>query len=64
MLLNIRKFEKIIIRVGKGNFRQGGLTLPTRGLTYGFQGTINAQNLRKIVFHLFTGELACADGGL
>ena len=28
-------------------FSDGGLTLPTRGLEYGFQGTINAKNLRK-----------------
>ena len=28
-------------------FSDGGLTLPTRGLKYGFQGTINAKNLRK-----------------
>ena len=28
-------------------FSDGGLTLPMRGLKYGFQGTINAKNLRK-----------------
>ena len=33
----------------------GGLSLPTRGLKYGFQGTINAKNLRKVAFHLPTG---------
>ena len=32
----------------------GGLTLPTRGLTYGFQGTRVAKKLRKTVFHLLT----------
>ena len=32
--------------VAPGIFRRG-LTLPTRGLKYGFQGTINAKNLRK-----------------
>ena len=31
--------------VAPGNFRRG-LTLPMRGLKYGFQGTINAKNLR------------------
>ena len=36
-------------------FSDGGLILPTRGLKYGFQGTINAKNLRKIAFHLPTG---------
>ena len=28
-------------------FPTGGLTLPTRGLKYGFNGTKNATNLRK-----------------
>ena len=42
----------------------GGLTLPTRGLEYGFQGTINAKNLRKISFHLPTGGLSCSERGL
>ena len=32
-----------------------GLTLPTKELEYGFQGIVNAKNLRKIVFHLPTG---------
>ena len=40
--------------VAPGIFRRG-LTRPTRGLKYGFQGTINAKNLRKIAFHLPTG---------
>ena len=40
--------------VAPGIFRRR-LTLPTRGLNYGFQGTINAKNLRKIAFHLPTG---------
>ena len=31
-------------------FSDGGLTLPTRGLEYSFQGTINAINLRKSHF--------------
>ena len=43
---------------------QWGLTLPTKGLKYGFQGTINAKNIRKITFHLLTGRLACSDQGL
>ena len=34
-------------RGGARNFPTGGLTLPTRWLKYGFQGTINAKNLRK-----------------
>ena len=41
--------------VAPGIFRRGGLTLPTKGLKYGFQGTINAKNLRKNAFHLPTG---------
>ena len=40
----------------------GGLTLPTRGLKYGFQGTINVKDLRKISFHLPMGGLACSEG--
>ena len=40
---------------GARNFPTGGLTLQTRGLKYGFQGTINARNLRKIAFHFPTG---------
>ena len=42
-------------RGGARNFRTGELTLPTMGLKYGFQGTINARNLQKIAFHLPTG---------
>ena len=34
-------------------FSYGGLTLPTRGLKYGFQGTINAKNLRKKLLFTF-----------
>ena len=34
-------------RGGARNFPTGGLTLPTRGLKYRFQGTVNAKNLRK-----------------
>ena len=42
-------------RGGARNFPTGGLTLPTMGLKYGFQSTINAKNLRKIAFHFPTG---------
>ena len=42
----------------------GGLTLPTRGLKYGFQGTINAKNFRKNRFSPSDGGLACSEGGL
>ena len=38
------------------------LTLPTRGLKYGFQGTINGKNLRKIAFHLPTGSYHAPTG--
>ena len=34
-------------------FPDGGLTLPTRGLEYSFQGTINAINFRKKSFFTF-----------
>ena len=54
------KYLKNIVEA-PGIFR-GGLTLPTRGLKYGFQGTINAKNLRKNRFHLPMEGLACSDG--
>ena len=38
--------------------------IANRGLKYGFQGTINAKNRRKISFHPPTGGLACSEGGL
>ena len=37
-------------------FSDGGLTLPARGLKYGFQGILNAKNLRK-------NRLSPSDGG-
>ena len=43
-----------IAGVAPGIFRRG-LTLPTRGLKYGFQGAINAKILQKNLFHLPTG---------
>ena len=43
------------VRGGARNFPTGGLIPPTRGLKYGFQGTINAKNLRKCRFHFPTG---------
>ena len=43
------------VRGGARIFRLGGLILPTKGLKYGFQGTINAKNFRKIALHLPTG---------
>ena len=50
-------------RGGAKSFPTGGLTLPTRGLKYGFQGTINAKNLRKNRFSPSHGGLACSNGG-
>ena len=49
-------------RQGARNFPIG-LTLPTRGLKYGFQGTINVKNLRRSRFSPFDGGLACSNGG-
>ena len=46
----------ICARGGARNFSDGGLTLPTRGLKYGFQGTINAKKFGKNRFHLPTGS--------
>ena len=40
-----------------------GLTLPTRGLNYGFQGIVNAKNLRQNSFSPSDGELECSDRG-
>jgi len=39
-----------VFRGGTRNFLPGALTLPTRGLKYGFQGTINAKNLLTYIF--------------
>ena len=39
------------------------LTLPTRGLKYGFQGTIYAKNLQKFAFRLTTGASKLRRGG-
>ena len=50
----ITLFFKCAAGVAPEIFRRG-LTLPMRGLKYGFQGTINAKNLQKIAFHLPTG---------
>ena len=46
------------------NSPTGCLSLPTRGLKYGFQGIINTKNLRKNRFHLPMRGLACPDVGL
>ena len=43
--------------------RGGARNFPTRGLKYGFQGTIIAKNLRKNRFSPPDGGLACSDGG-
>ena len=51
-------------RGGTRNFPTGGLTLPTRELKYGFQGTVKAKNLRKEKLSTFRRGLACYDGGL
>ena len=49
---------------GARNLRRGGMTLPTRGLKYGFQSVVNAKNLRQNSFSPFDGRLACSDRGL
>ena len=55
----------IIFKQGwRQEFSDGGLTLLTRELKYGFQGTIDAKNLRKYRFSPSDGGLACSDGGL
>ena len=42
-------------------FSERGLTLPMRGLKYGFQGIVNAKNLRQNSSSLSDGGLACSD---
>ena len=39
-------------------FSDGGLTLPTRGLKYGFQVTMTAKNLRQNRFSPSDGEVS------
>ena len=43
------------IRGGAPGIFRRGLSLPTRGLKYGFQGNIDAKISEKIAFHLPTG---------
>ena len=49
-------FSKYNTQGWRQEFSDGGLTRPTRGLKYGFQGTINVKNLRK-------SRLSPSDGG-
>ena len=51
-------------RGGARNFPTGGLTLPTRVLKYGFQGIVNAKNLRQNDFSPSDGGLGRSDRGL
>ena len=64
--INVGELEihTVLMQGWRQEFSDGGLNLPTRGLKYGFLGTINAKNLQKIAFHLPTEGLACSDGGL
>ena len=45
-------------------FSDVGLTFPTRGLKYGFQGTVNAKISEKIAFHLPTGARMLRRGAI
>ena len=45
----------LLLRGGARSFPTEGLTLPTRGLKYGFLGSLSAKNIRKIAFYLPTG---------
>ena len=64
-LLQLLPFEmsQYMAKGWRQEFSDGGLTLPKRGLKYGFYGTINAKNLRKNRFSPSDGELACSDEG-
>ena len=64
MYLTVALYSRIFVHltgVASGIFRRG-LILPTRGLKYGFQGTIKARNLRKNRFSPSDGGLACSNG--
>ena len=49
---------------GARNFPTGGLTIPTRGLKYGFQSIVNAKHLRQTSFSPSDGGLTCSERGL
>ena len=50
------KADELHCRQGwRQEFSDRELTLPTRGLKYGFQGIVNAKNLRKNSFDLPKG---------
>ena len=49
-------YAALCIQGWRQEFSDGGLTLPTRGLKYSFQGTIKIPKIsEKIAFHLPTG---------
>ena len=59
-----RDRNSLYYRGGARNFPTGGLTRPTRGLKYGFQGIVNAKNLRQNSFSPSYGGLPCSNRGL
>ena len=59
-----RKFKMINGQGWRQEFSYGGLTLPTRGLKYGFQSTINAKYLRKNRFSPSDGGTSMLRRGL
>ena len=54
----------LTFRGGSRNFPTGGLTLPTRGLKYGFQAMVNAKSLQQNSFSPSDGGLACSNRGI
>ena len=54
-LTTLLEFEKGFAQGWHQEFSDGGLNCLMRGLKRGFQGTINAEDLRKITFHLLMG---------
>ena len=67
--LSMKRGEKfqpntLQIQGWRHEFSDGGRTLPTSGLKYGFQGTINAKTLRKNRITPSDRELVCSYGGL
>ena len=58
------RYVLMVLASGVGisrNFLTGELTLPTRGLEYGFQGIVKAKTLRQNSFSPSDGGLACSN---
>ena len=64
MLYRARKEKAALLDRGSArNFPTRGLNLPTKGLKYGFQGIVNAKNLRQTSFSSSEGASMFRQGG-